>query len=57
MKGRKVKYGIGLFKRGEEWMILFWTKFFKVINLKINLIHYKYTRNKFADKIFSYVSS
>ena len=57
MKGRKVKYGIGLFKRGEEWMILFWTKFFKVINLKINLIHYKYTRNKFADEIFSNVSS
>ena len=28
-----VKYGIGigLFKRGEEWLILFWAKFFKVI--------------------------
>ena len=34
-----MKYGIGLFKWEEEWLILFWTKFFKVII---------YSRNKFT---------
>ena len=41
-----MKYGISLFKMGEEWLMLFWTKFFKVII---------YIRNKFAANILSYV--
>ena len=44
--GGGVKYCIGLFKREEEWLILFCTKFFKVII---------YSRNKFAAIILSYV--
>ena len=41
-----MKYGIGLFKQEEEWLILLWTKFFKVII---------YSRNEFAAIILSYV--
>ena len=37
--GGGVKYGIGLFKREEEWLILFWTKFFKgLFTVEINLL-------------------
>ena len=46
--GGGVKYGIGLFKWEEEWLILFWTKFFKMII---------YSRNKFAAIILSYLGS
>ena len=46
MKEKRFNYCIGLFKRGKEWLILFWTIFFKVII---------YSRNKFAANILLHV--